>query len=159
MRGAFLGKGEDYYTLLSKVFTAIDNKQLNLNWLITNCECHPQNESFYELFQKEYIWISGRQLTEIIQEEDFQFIWGVFSGFSTEITLEEVLGFKLTNADYEGYWIKNLQIQHPIAEMEIIAFDSSYTLLISKKDKIVQEFLDYFPFAEDLTEKNKRRNL
>jgi len=159
MRGAFLGRGESFYTDLSRCFIAIDNEQINYNWLITNCECYPQNKTFYKLFHKEFVWISGKRLTEIILEEDFQFIWGVFSGFSTEITLEEVLIFDLTNVEYEGYWLDDVEIQHPMAKIEIIAFDSSYTLLISKNDETVQKFLDNFSLSEDLIEKNKRRNL
>ena len=159
MRSAILEKGEHYYTYMSKVFNAIENEQLKYNWLITNCECYPQDRSIDELFSKEYIWISGKQLTEIIYKEDFQFIWGVFSGFSPEVTLEDVLKYDLPFADgYEGFWGDNVGIQQPLAQVEIVSWDSSLTLLISKDDSLIQKFRSNFPLSEDLSELNTRNN-
>ena len=43
--GAINEKGEKYYTYLKKVFDAIDNKQKEYNWLITDCECYPNNQN------------------------------------------------------------------------------------------------------------------
>lgn len=159
MRSSILEKGEQYYTHMAKVFNSIENEQLKYNWLITNCECYPQDEELYELFSKEYIWISGEQLTEIINKNDFQFIWGVFSGFSKEVLLEDILKYKLPFADgYKGFWIDHVGIQHPLAEVEIVAWDSSLTLLISKDVNLVQRFRDYFPLSEDLSALNTRNN-
>lgn len=159
MRSAILEKGEQYYTHMVKVFNAIENEQFKYNWLITDCECYPQDEESEKLFSKEYIWISGEQLTEIVKKDDFQFIWGVFSGFSKEITLEEVLRYDLPFADgYKGFWVDNVGIQHPLAEVEIVAWDSSLTLLISKNDNIVKKFHDYFPLSEDLSALNTKNN-
>ena len=126
MRSAILEKGEQYYTHMVKVFNAIENEQLKYNWLITNWECYPQDEELYELLSREYIWISGEKLTEIINKNDFQFIWGVFSGFSKGVLLEDILKYELPFADgYKGFWIDNVGIQHPLAEVEIVAWDSS----------------------------------
>ncbi|MVX67087.1 hypothetical protein GKZ28_25890 [Clostridium chromiireducens] len=159
MRSAILEKGEHYYTYMDKIFNAIENEQLKYNWLITDCECHPEDKSIYEMFSKEYIWISGKQLTEIISKDDFQFVWGVFSGFSPEIILEEVLRYDLPFADgYKGFWVNNVGIQHPLAEVEIVAWDSSLTLLISKDDNLVRKFRSNFPLSEDLSELNIRNN-
>lgn len=130
MRSAILEKGEQYYTYMSKVFSSIENEQLKYNWLITDCECYPEDRSINKIFSKEYIWISGHQLTEIICKEDFQFVWGVFSGFHPNITLEEILKYDLPYANgYKGFWLDNVDIQHKLAEVEIVAWDSSLTLL------------------------------
>lgn len=158
MRSAILQTGEQFYTHMGKIFNAIENSQLKYNWLITNCECYPQEEGFYELFSKEYVWISGKQLTEIIYKEDFQFVWGVFSGFSPEATLAEVLEYELPFADgYKGFWVEKIGIQHPLAEVEIVAWDSSLTLLISKDDNLVQKFRSNLPMSEDLEVLNSRK--
>lgn len=157
MRGAILEKGEHYYTHMAKVFNSIENEQLKYNWLITDCECYPEDKSINEMFSKEYIWISGEQLTKIISKDDFQFVWGVFSGFSPEVTLEVVLSYDLPFADgYKGFWVNNVGIQHPLAEVEIVAWDSSLTLLISKDDNLVQKFRSNFPLSEDLSAVNTR---
>ncbi|WP_042274576.1 DUF2691 family protein [[Clostridium] dakarense] len=160
MRSAILEKGEPYYTYMSKIFNAIEDEQLKYNWLITNCECYPEDKNINELFSKEYIWISGKQFAEIIAKEDFQFIWGVFSGFSKDITFEQVLKYDLPFADgYEGFWVNNIGIQHPLAEVEIVAWDSSLTLLISKNDNLVEKFRRNLPMSKDLSELNTRNNM
>jgi hypothetical protein len=159
MKSAILEIGEQYYTYMSKVFNAIEDEQLKYNWLITDCECYPQDESLNELFSKEYVWISGKHLTDIINKEDFQFIWGVFSGFLPEVTLEEILKFNLPFADgYGGFWVDNVGIQHPLSTIEIVAWDSSLTLLISEYDDLVQKFMHNLPLAKDLSAENTRDN-
>lgn len=159
VKSAILEKGEHYYTHMAKVFNAIENEQLKYNWLITDCECYPEDKNINKMFSKEYIWISGEKLTEIIRNEDFQFVWGVFSGFSPEVTFEEVLRYDLPLADgYKGFWVDDVGIQHPLAEVEIVAWDSSLTLLISKEDNLVQKFRSNFPLSEDLSALNTRNN-
>lgn len=159
MRSAILDKGEQYYTHLRNIFQSIEDEQVKYNWLITGYECYPQDEEVIEIFSKEYVWISGNQLTEIIHKDDFQFIWGVFSGFSSHVSLDEVLKYDLPFADgYEGFWIDNVGIQHPLADIEIVAWDSSLTLFISKDDKLVDKFRHGFPLSEDLSAQNTRGN-
>lgn len=159
VRSVILKKGEHYYTDMAKVFNAIENEQLKYNWLITDCVCYPYDKKIKEKFSKEFIWISGEQLTEIISKDDFQFIWGVFSGFTPEVTLEEALRYDLPFADgYKGFWVNNVGIQHPLADVEIVAWDSSLTLLISKDEKLIEKFCRNFPLSEDLSALNTRNN-
>jgi hypothetical protein len=159
VKSAILDKGENYYTHMGKIFLGIENEHLKYNWLITDCVCYPQDEKLYEMFLKDYVWISGERLTEIILKEDFQFIWGVFSGFSKDVNLEEILNYDLPLADgYAGFWEDNVGIQHPLVDIEIVAWDSTLTLFISKNDKLTDLFMKSFPLAEDLSVKNSRDN-
>ena len=41
--GAVDRKGEQYYTYLKKLFDAIGNRQVEYNWLITDCVCYPKD--------------------------------------------------------------------------------------------------------------------
>lgn len=158
MKGAILDKGEKYYTYLSKVFSAIDNAQKNYNWLITSCECYPQSTEIDQLLSKEYCWLSGDQLTRIIETEDFQWIWAVLSGFEKDIELNEVLKSELPHADgYEGFWNNPISLQHPLACVEIVPFDSSFVLLVSNNDEIVDKFRCSFHLSEDLETYNERQ--
>ena len=52
----------------------------------------------------------------------------------------------------------NVNIQHPLADIEIVAWDSSLTLLISKDDDLVEKFSNSFPLATNLSEQNTRNN-
>lgn len=152
MKGAILEKGEKYYTDLSKVFSAINNAQNDYNWLITASECYPQNHEIYDLLSQEYCWLSGHELSGIIEIEDFQWIWAVLSGFEKDISTEDVLKYPFPYADgYKGFWKNPISLQHPLATVEIVPWDSSLTLIISKQDKIVEDFMQAFPLSKDLS--------
>jgi len=83
----------------------------------------------------------------------------VFSGFTREITLKDVLKYRLPFADgYEGFWLDKVDTQHPLANVEIVAWDSSITLFISKDDELVSNFRCSFPLSEDLSVRNTKEN-
>lgn len=72
------------------------------------------------------------------------------------ITLEEVKRYDLPYADgYKGFWDENISIQHPLATIELVAWDSSCTLFISKNDELVDKFRKEFPLSVDLEKYNK----
>ena len=149
--GAINEKGEKYYTFLNKVFDAIGNKQKEYNWLITDCECYPQNQKIKELLNNEYCWLSGEELTEVVNHEDFQWIWAVLSGFDKSIELSEILKYDLPYADgYTGFWNKPLTLQHPVSKIEIVAWDSSLTLTLSEDKELVSSFMRCFPYSQNL---------
>ena len=155
--GAILERGEKYYTYLRKVFEAIVNKQNEYNWLITDCVCYPQTQSIDEKLSHEYCWLSGNELTSVVENEDFQWIWAVLSGFRKDITLANILEFPLPYADgYTGFWKNPVSIQHPLASIEIVPWDSSLTLVISNQKDLVDSFIKAFPLSEDLSLYNAR---
>jgi len=87
--------------------------------------------------RESYLWLSGEDFTEMINRLKGQWIWGVFSGFTKKIKLNDILKSELPYADgYSGFWENNITIQHPLAEIEIVAFDSSLTLFISKNNQL-----------------------
>jgi len=141
---------------MDEIFLAFNNMPLNYNWLITDYECNDYPDEMIP-YNKEYVWISGRDLWRIVCENEIQFIWGVFSAFSKDITLNDVLKYSLPYADGNpNFWVKNINMQHPLAEIEIVPWDSSLVLLISKHDEIAESFLNYFSYAEDLVTYNSR---
>lgn len=159
IKGAILEKGENGYTYLKKVFKSIDNLQKNYNWLITDCEACPKKWGHaFRIFQSKegnYSWISGEELTGILKKDDFQWVWAVLSGFDKKHLKDEVLKYKLPCADgYSGFWKEKISIQHPLASVELVAWDSSCMLLISEKESIVKKFREIFPLSEDLEEYN-----
>ncbi len=57
------------------------------------------------------------------------------------ITLEEVKKYALPYADgYRGFWEENISIQHPLAMVELVAWDSGCTIFISKEDELVDKY-------------------
>lgn len=78
MRGVVIEKGEKYFTFFKKLFVSVNNIQISYNWLITGHECYPQNEKYAGLLSEEFCWMTGEKLTEMIENEDFQWILGIF---------------------------------------------------------------------------------
>jgi hypothetical protein len=160
MKGAILEKGERYYTYLQGVFDGINNIQREYNWLITDCECcTTSSDNLSRIFQYgTYGWLSGEELTDMINKEDFQWVWGVLSAFNKEISLEEILKYRLPYADgYKGFWETPISIQHPLAQIEIVPWDSSCTIIICKDDSITESFMKRYNLSKDLTRYNSNR--
>lgn len=148
-------KSERGYTLMNRVFDAINNKQMEYNWLITDIECLV--DKIEKCYKNGYCWLTGEELTKIVREDDNQWIWAVLSGFEKDISLSEILQYPLPYADgYGGFWKNPLSIQHPLATIEIVPWDSTLTLLLSKQADLTQDFLHFFPFSGDLWVYNER---
>lgn len=156
MKGLVIKNGEKYYTFLKKLFISINDIQTNYNWLITGHECYPQNDKYTKMLSAKYCWMTGDELTKMIEDEDFQWIWGMFLAFPKDISQQSVLKYGLPKANgYEGIWKNPITILHPYAEIEIVAWDSSMTIFISKKDEIVELLQRNNTFALDLQEYNQ----
>ena len=94
-------------------------------------------------------------MLDLLAKEEFQWIWGVFSAFSKEIKLEEVLKYDYPYADgYKGFWENPIALQHPLAVSEIVVWDGLLILVISKKSEVVNALIDNNTFAQDLEKYN-----
>ncbi len=140
---------------LNEIFCSINNIQNEYNWLVTNCECFSPSYETENLLNKEYCWLSGNKLSSILNTDGFSCIWAVLSGFKKDIPLEHILEYPLPYANgYSGFWKNPISIQHPLAEIEIVAWDGISTLLFAKEQNIVNSFRNAFPLSEDLTSYN-----
>lgn len=154
--GAINEKGERWYTQMGRVFDAIQDKQTEYNWLITDIECVPRK--IEELcYGKDFCWVTGEELTKIVRENDSQWAWAVLSGFDKSITLSEIMQYPKPYADgYKGFWKNPLSMQHPLAVIEIVPWDNSLTLFFSKREALANDFLKFFPFSKELSAYNAR---
>ena len=154
MRGIIHEKSFEWYTYMNIVTQPIRDEVAQYNWLISSydCNCYPDDRISYE---NDFTWISGSDLLSILDQHEIQFIWGVFSAFPKEIALDNILAYKLPYADgYTGFWHNPISLQHPLAVMELVPWDSSLFLLISKDDETISKFIAAFPEAKDLEEYN-----
>ena len=133
--------------------------QREYNWLLTNLEVVPLRGDSLPgaLGGPDPLWLSGEELSQLVESHDLQFAWGVLSGFAPGFTANvhdlQVYPFADTNVDL---WVGDPPIQHPEALVEIVCFDSSATLLLSRDREPVLRFRAYFPEAVDLGEYNRR---
>ena len=160
-----------YYTYLKAVFEAIENKQSDYNWLITDSEIVAHSDKLDALNTNvhwqykngkpvavpapDYYFLSGEDLTSIVTEDDSQWIRGVLSGFDKSVSMEDILKYPLPESNgYEGFWKNPPSIQHPLASVEIVPWDSSLVLVLSKDKEIVDSFRAAFPQSKELSEYN-----
>lgn len=140
------------HTDLRMVFQSIDNLQLNYNWLITNLDCN-----FYpnKLLGSNYYWLTGAEITELVNQHEIQFSWAVFSGFlpKLKVDLSDESAFPYADGN-PNFWTAKPTIQHSQASVEIVCWDSTSTLLLSNEAGIGLKFKNYFEEAEILEEHN-----
>lgn len=144
----------DIHTDLTDVFKAINNIQLEYNWLLTDLECnhYPDNR-----LCSHAVFMSGEELTKIVKSTPIQFIWGVLSGFPKNIEIDTSNLTVYPCADNNrDLWKPEVNIQYPGAEIEIICWDSTLTLLLAKDRRVEVMYLDYYEEAIDLEEYNRR---
>lgn len=154
--GVIDSKSHKYYTYFRDVFPAIQNAQKNYNWLITDCYCNLSNPIEQEIDRQGYSWISGEALTAFAEQDDTQWIGAVLSGFAKDIPLDKILEYPLSVWEHPGFWHNPLTLQHPLADVEIVPWDSSYTLLLSKNEQLIMDYRRAYPRSQDLIAYNDR---
>ncbi len=158
MKGIILHKEKQGFTYLNPIFEAMDNVQEQFNWLITECDEWEDIFAGYQCHRgKDYVWIKGYELTRLVKKnKDVQMIWGVLSGFEADCSVKEVLKYPRPYADMNrSLWQSPVIMQNPLASVEIVAFDSSCTLIKSRDEKLLEKIMQAFKGAEDLESFNQ----
>jgi len=143
-----------YFTNLLEVFELLGGKGQKYQWLLSNYECniYPSEKIPYA---EPFVWLDGAELVRILEEHEFQFIWCVATAYNKNIMLNEVLTHPLPIANgYEGFWQPVITMQNPLADIEIVPWDSSLLLVISKSKSVIDEFACEYPVSTDLAEYN-----
>lgn len=144
-------KDFDYYTKLKNILLDLELANKEYWWLISDIEAYPSKEEYQDFIYKEdYVLIKTSALLEILKEDDFQWIWAVFSVIPVDYTEEEILSYDLPRlqyideGDYDPY-IDTPKLQHPLAEFELYAVDSSSMFLISDDEELLNKFKKTYP--------------
>ena len=148
--GAIDERSQEWYTYLPELFDAIGNAQLNYNWLVTDSFCNIGNPVQDMVDRDGYCWISGEDLTKLVEENHIQWIFAVLSGFTKDVQLSDVLEHPLPYAEYGGFWHLPVSMQHPLATIEIVPWDSSATLFFSREEESIRQFMRGYPQSEEL---------
>jgi hypothetical protein len=149
------------HTDIKLIFDALEGRQREFNWLITELECYCWTADI-DILTKQIIFLSGDELTDIVTNNNIQFVWGILSAFdrATDIDINNLSVVPTFDGEWR-YGAENVQPQHPLAVAEIVCVDSSYTLFLSKDEDLSNRFQKHFSDAQDLHQwhkdiKNKR---
>ena len=69
-----------YYTFLKEIMLDLDLVDKDYWWLISDIEAYPRKSETKELLnQNSHLLLTAKELVEILEKDDFQWIWAVFS--------------------------------------------------------------------------------
>ena len=119
-------------------------------WLISDIEAYPTKDKYKGIIENSYLLMSTNELVKMLEEDDFQWIWAVFSAIPSRYQKEDILKFDLPYVDNceEGKYNPHTdepKLQHPYAEFEIYAVDSSYMFMISNNEALISQFQKCYP--------------
>lgn len=138
---------DNEYTHLLKLLKSLGGSNLKYKWLISDIEAYPQNKSYNDLFNNDYIFLSNHELLTILENEDIQFINGIFSAIPANFKKNEVFQYtvpRINKIDLKYYVALN--IQHPLADIEIACIDSTYFSITSRQE-INKDLFKEYPLA------------
>lgn len=149
MYGFLVRNGEKYYTNFTKVFLKVPELYTEYNWLLSDIECNVDCMSQCEAIEENCYWLEGEKLFHLLINHEIQWIWGVFSGFPKEIPLSNIQMKDIPYANGNlNIWKKPISIQHPLAEIELIAWDSTLAIFFGKSKALIDKIQSMYPFSE-----------
>ena len=120
-------------------------------WLISEIEAYPNKEKYIKIISNaDYLLIKTSDLMKMLEDDDFQWIWAVFSAIPPCYTKEQILNYNLPylqwmeKGEYNPY-IDIPKLQHPLSEFELYAEDSSSMFLISDNEELLNRFKKSYP--------------
>ncbi len=121
----------------------------DLKWLISDLDINTSEmEKLPINHEKDGFLISSKEM-KIICETDTQIVWGAFSAIDKNAELKtDRIEFPYAEGNAEIWKNGNLQIEN--SKIEIIAWDSSYTIVKFRDEKMSDKFKKYFNEAIEL---------
>ena len=140
-----------YYTYLRQVLLNLQLANKDHWWLISDITAYPKTPKYAQMIdQRVYLLLRTSQLMEMLENDDFQWIWAVFSGIPGTYREEEILQYALPHLEiieqgqYNPY-ADEPKLQHPLAEFELYAVDSSYMFFITENEDLLAQFQKAYP--------------
>lgn len=139
------------YTLLKQVLYDLELSNQPYLWLISDIEAYPRKSELCELLdQNDYLLLETSQLVQMLEIDDFQWVWGVFSAIPATYDRGKVLQFDLpyvrdVQVGMYNPYTDQPKLQHPYAALELYAVDSSYLFMVTDNDDFVARFKQKYP--------------
>ncbi len=156
---------EDFLEL-KEILQSFNGIEKEYNWLLTDLDgsyLHNYLDFFmdYRIYEESNAYlntflITGENLSKLANMNGIFFIWGVFSAIEKDVFVDldtiEVKPYADGNPDF---WIENPVIQHPSAVAELVLWDSTLILLLSKDKGLSSNFRKNFKGWKDLNAYNQ----
>ena len=143
-----------FYTMLKQVILDLELTNKEYWWLISDIEAYPNKKEYEELINKDdFVLLTTSELVKMINDDDFQWIWAVFSVIPLKYNIEDILKYDLPycysyfDQEYNPF-DDNPKIQHPLAEFELYAVDSTYMFIVTEDVELIERFKKCYPLFE-----------
>ena len=154
MKRVWSGKDFQCITYMRRVLSDLSLDKSDYIWLISDIDAYPSKPEYEKLItDKPYVLLSTSELVNMLENDDFQWIWAVFSAIPSHYKEEDILSFDLphiesfTEEQYNPYEDEP-KLQHPYAKLEILCSESSFAL-ISDNDDLINRFKKCYPHYTD----------
>lgn len=129
-----------FHTNLNEVLKPIWDDLTEYDWILTDLDFITHNEIPIN-FDHDYFILNQEQF-KLLYQSDTQIIWGIISVVPKNYELNTNLISYLSSED-KRVWIPD-QFLIPESIIEIAAFDSGYTIIKFKEEKLSYKFKNYF---------------
>ncbi len=135
-----------FFTDMRLVLNALDISAPDYDWYVSDLECFAPDVS------NEDRWLSGDELDNLLQRQEIQFIWAVFSAVPKGVRCDVPCPPHGPYADGNGSFWDGTAITPQLdgALFEIVCWDSSATLLIGISPEAAESFKNTYPDARPL---------
>ena len=132
----------EYFTHLPQIFNTLKLDCKGFDWYLSDIETNG--------FDIQDGWYTGEELSQLIEENDIQFIWGVISAVKKG-NRPIVSNTPYADGNSDFWNIPNIKTQLSEALFEIVSWDSSATILIGLNDELTKNFTSVYSDAKELT--------
>lgn len=129
-----------FHTNLHEILKPIWNDLKEYNWMLTDLDFISDQKTPIN-FEHDFFILNREQFKEVY-ESDTQIIWGIISAVPKGINLDKNFISNLS-AEHEKVW-KPDKFLIDESFLEIVAFDSGYTIIKFKDEKFSKSFREYF---------------
>lgn len=130
----------EFHTNLHKVLKPIWDNLIDYDWVLADLDFMSDNEIPIN-FERDY-FILKREEFDVIYQSRTQMIWGVISAIPKKTQLDPGFISNLSAEDEKVWKVDQYLIKE--SYVEIIAIDSSYTIIKFKDEKLSDKFKEYF---------------
>jgi len=140
-----------FHTNFDVLLKPIEDDIERFNWLVNDLEINTSEMQKLPInHDKDWFLINSDQMNTL-RKTDTQIIWGAFSAIDKNLKFE-VTDKNLPYAEGVSEIWKNGNLQVEESEIEIIAWDSGYTIIKFTDEKLSNKFCEYFDEAIELEE-------
>ena len=146
-----------YPTDLGGILLPIFEELIGFNWLVSDIETtFMQDIDFPINYEEEYFILPKQEFIKVLNAH-LQVIWGVFIAIPTkfDIKIEET---EIPYSECKDEIWEEDQFQHINAQIEIICFDGSYTIIKFRDKSLSDKFISTCPEAINLDKFNLKNS-